>query len=68
MIWVVFKLTHEFSGGILHLDQDEGEKDDELEPLLQQRRHDCHPERLIEVERVPEHQVTANLRQRNLFT
>ena len=37
----------------LYLNKDEGEEDEELEPLFQQRRHDCHSKGHVEVERIP---------------
>ena len=37
----------------LYLNKDEGEQDEELEPLFQQRRHDRHSKGHVEVERVP---------------
>ena len=50
----MLKFFHfEFLVASLYLNKDEGEKDEELEPLFQQRRHDRHSKGHVEVERVP---------------
>ena len=49
----MLKLTLKVFVASLYLNKDEGEQDEELEPLLQQRRHDCHSKGHVEVERIP---------------
>ena len=49
----MWKLTLEFKVMSLYLNEDEGEQDEELESLFQQRRHDRHSKGHVEVERIP---------------
>ena len=49
----MLKLTLEVFLLTLYLNEDEGEQDEELESLFQQRRHDRHSKGHVEVERIP---------------